>query len=232
MSQDVNGEGGYRYERKFLVPRSGWALAETALKRNPAFFSDLFYPRAINNIYLDTIDLRHYFMNVNGVFDRTKVRIRWYGDLFGPVAKPVLEYKIKEGLLGTKESYPLAPFIFDAGFDIDRLREVVANSDLPALVRRELELFEPSLLNRYQRKYFQSANRQFRATLDTGLEFFRLRPRHNTFRHHTAEREHHVLELKYSHQHAAGADAVASSLPFRLGKISKYVLGMDLLDAC
>jgi SPX domain protein involved in polyphosphate accumulation len=106
MGEKADEPDEYRYERKFLVPRNSWDSVESVIKRNPAVFSPLYYPRVINNIYLDTIPLGYYFMNVEGVFDRTKVRIRWYGDLFGPVRKPVLEFKIKAGLLGKKASFP------------------------------------------------------------------------------------------------------------------------------
>ncbi len=220
----------YRYERKFLVPRPAWGSAEAIIKRNPALFSEVYYPRAINNIYLDSIPLRHYFMNVDGVFDRTKVRIRWYGDLFGPVRKPVLEFKIKEGLLGRKASFPLAPFTFEKGIETDELAALVRDSKLPDAVRRQMETFEPALVNRYHRKYFLSADGHYRVTLDSDLEFYRIRPRQNNFLHRTAEREYRVLELKYSTRHAAGAELAAGALPFRVGKISKYVLGLDYLD--
>jgi len=232
MGAELNGSNGYRYERKFLVPRLCWSEVEVRIKRHPALFSEIFPPRAVNNIYLDSVPLRHYFMNVNGVFDRTKVRIRWYGELFGPVCEPVLEFKLKEGLLGKKESFPLEPFLFDASFDIDRLAGFIRDSDLPAPVRRQVQCFEPTLLNRYHRKYFQSADGDYRVTLDSELEFFRLRSRQNSFLHRTADRQHKILELKYGSEHPAGAELVANGFPFRVGKISKYVLGLECLDGC
>src|SRR5438128_2681817 len=90
----------FRYERKFVVPREAWSRVESAIRFNPAIFSKAFEPRTVNNLYLDSPALRHYFLNLAGAAERTKVRIRWYGSLFGHVPRPVLEFKCKRGLLG------------------------------------------------------------------------------------------------------------------------------------
>jgi SPX domain protein involved in polyphosphate accumulation len=120
----------------------------------------------------------------------------------------------------------------DSGFDIDRLARLFQDSKLPDAIRALVGTLQPALLNRYHRKYYQSADGHYRVTLDSNLEFYRLRPRQNFFLHHTTEREHQVLELKYGSRHAAGAELAANAFPFRVGKISKYVLGLDFLDAC
>ena len=100
----------FRYERKFLVTDLSLQQLELLIRFNPALFSVMYPPRSVNSIYFDHPDLRFYQENVAGLMNRTKVRIRWYGDTFGPIQRPVLEKKIKRGLLGYKESYPLAPF--------------------------------------------------------------------------------------------------------------------------
>ena len=41
---------------------------------------------------------------------RIKSRIRWYCEIFCVIEKPVLELKIKNSLLGRKESYPVNTF--------------------------------------------------------------------------------------------------------------------------
>ena len=60
--------------------------------------------RKISNIYLDTIDLKNYKDNINGVKRRTKHRIRWYDD---NAQNPLLEYKNKDDKLGWKNIYKL-----------------------------------------------------------------------------------------------------------------------------
>ena len=86
-----------------------------------------------------------------------QVRIRWYGDLFGIVEKPVLELKIKEGMVGTKVSYPLQPFRLETGFSLKNLNFSILESEVPERLKKDLSFFQLSLLNRYSRKYYLSA---------------------------------------------------------------------------
>jgi hypothetical protein len=220
----------YRYERKFLVPVQSWAGIESSIKRNPGFFSDVFQPRMVNNIYLDSAGLACYFMNLDGSPHRTKIRIRWYGDLLGTLARPVLEFKIKNGLVGTKKSFPLKPFLLDANFNAEDLRMVLRKSDLPDAIRQQMDGLEPTLLNRYQRKYYRSADGGYRLTLDANLEFFRIRSCYNSFLCRAVNRDYRVLELKYDRSDWEGAERIANAFPFRVTRISKYVHGLDCLD--
>src|SRR5436190_13685235 len=106
----------FRYERKFLVPADCGISSDLGIRHNPALFTGIYHPRTVNNIYLDSSALRHYFANLQGAQIRTKVRIRWYDELHGHVALPVLEFKTKQGLLGQKTSFPLKPFHLDGAF--------------------------------------------------------------------------------------------------------------------
>src|SRR5688572_29998156 len=114
-----------RYERKFLITNYSYKDVLQILKFHPACFSEIFEERSINNIYFDTPGLLHYYDNIEGSPDRLKVRIRWYGELFGPVDKPVLEYKIKKGLMGKKESHALRPFVLNEKFNKAEIEKAV-----------------------------------------------------------------------------------------------------------
>ena len=220
----------YRYERKFLVLANSWATIEPGIKHNPGVFSSLYRPRTVNNIYLDSPALRLYFMNLEGAAQRTKVRIRWYGDLRGPLPRPILEFKSKSGLLGQKQSFPLNPFRLDNTFTGEFLRRVFQGSDLPDGVHQLLRGLEPTLVNCYRRQYYQSADRKYRLTLDSSLEFFRVRPGHNAWLCKAPHCPFRVVELKYDQAHADGAEIIASAFPFRVTRMSKYVFGLDSLD--
>ncbi len=100
----------YRYERKFLVDRLDQHQVMGLIKRHPAMFCQPYPPRFINNFYLDTAHMVNYRDNVDGAADRRKVRIRWYGELMGQIENPVLEFKIKRGLVGTKKHHPIPGF--------------------------------------------------------------------------------------------------------------------------
>ena len=90
----------WRYERKFFISHADHYKVEHAVKMHPAVFTELFHQRDVNNIYFDTFTLTNFFKSVDGQSHRIKVRIRWYGELYGEIKKPVLELKIKNGLLG------------------------------------------------------------------------------------------------------------------------------------
>ena len=90
--------GNYRYERKSVISELTKNEIKALIKLHPAMFLESYPPRFVNNLYLDSVGMNNYFDNMAGLKERVKVRIRWYGRLFGSVEKPTLELKIKNGL--------------------------------------------------------------------------------------------------------------------------------------
>ncbi|MBN1261376.1 MAG: polyphosphate polymerase domain-containing protein [Anaerolineae bacterium] len=220
-------ETGFRYERKFLVDEPDVHRIVALLKRHPALFVSPYPPRYVNNVYLDTADLRNYFENVDGFGDRQKVRIRWYGDLLGAITRPILEFKIKRGLVGTKASYPLAPCVIARGFSRETLHALWRDSDLAHLVRVQLQDLQPVLVNRYYRRYFATRDGRYRVTLDTGMTYVKAGSLRSTFTHRQIDARHVVVELKYEPAHAAQAHRIVAAFPFTMTRNSKYVQGME-----
>jgi hypothetical protein len=223
FNQDVS-----RYERKFVVSDMDYAAVEQAVRNHPAAFSEIFHRRYINNIYLDSNDLDFFYDNVSGKGSRKKARIRWYGDLFGNIEKPVLEFKVREGFLGNKLSFDLKPFRLDDRFNYQELKSVFAASNLPAWAYEVLQHVAPSLLNRYSRKYFLSFDGKFRLTIDSELSYHAIEPVHNTFLK-SCRGDDYIVEVKYDFENDDKAPFISNNLPFRLTKSSKYVNGMELL---
>ena len=220
----------YRYERKFFIPTMDNHGVEDILKQNHAFFREIFETRYINNIYFDSIDKKSFFDNIDGVADRTKYRIRWYGDLFGLIEKPVLEVKIKKGLVGLKEIYPLPSFTVDKNFTCNRMVELIKSAVEVPEGRRELMSFlKPMLLNRYKRKYFSSTFNDFRATIDSEMEYYSIKESFNNFIDKVVDDRSTILELKYGPDKDVSAEQITKQFPFRLTKSSKYTTGIDAL---
>jgi len=215
-----------RFERKFVSCLSKQAV-EHEVKKNPALFSEIFHERYINNIYLDTNNLTYYYDNVIGNSYRKKVRIRWYGELFGKINSPVLEYKIKSGLVGNKFSFPLKSFVLEKDFSIDNLFELFEKSDLPENILFELKKLKPDLVNRYKRKYFRTFNKKYRITIDTDLNYYSISRRFNTFLSNVKNDNSVILELKYDIDDDSKANQITNHFPFRLSKSSKYVNGIE-----
>jgi hypothetical protein len=218
-----------RYERKYLITDMQLAAVLQQIKLHPAGFSGIFYPRYINNIYFDTENLDAFYENLIGQGRRKKARIRWYGDLKGEIEKPVLEFKLKEGLLGNKLSFPLKGFVFDKHFNSGFLKKVLLESNLPDWALESVIKQNPALVNRYKRTYFMSFDRKFRLTVDEELAYYEIRQLAPNFLDKNIFSDDVILELKYALNDDKLAGSVGSYIPFRLTKNSKYVNGIGLL---
>lgn len=218
-----------RYERKLLVTGISRANIEHILRLHPAQFSEIYTQRYVNNCYFDTPDLRLLWDAVQGHSHRLKVRVRWYGDLFGPLARPVLELKRKRGLVGTKESVALSPLAFDADADLGTLDHWLGAVEAPASIMGMAGALRPALVNRYSRRYFQSADRRFRLTIDSECEYYSAEaPRHRACRL-VVDDITTIVEVKYAVDHDTEAEFITSAFPFLITKSSKYVTGMQRL---
>jgi hypothetical protein len=219
-----------RYERKFRIESCSRSVAEHTILRHRALFREIFHERYVNSIYYDTTDLRLYFQNVDGDAERDKVRIRWYGDLIGTHPNTVLERKRKYGLVGTKESTSIGALNFVPGVSGRELVAAIDREGVPELLRATSRSLRPVLHVRYRRRYYRTVCGRFRVTIDDKLSFVRLVPGFNSLAHRASDSAI-ILELKYALDDDAAAVAIASALPFRMTRNSKYVVGVDKLFA-
>ncbi|MBP7088556.1 MAG: VTC domain-containing protein [Candidatus Omnitrophica bacterium] len=216
----------FRYERKFCLEGISAKDIEPILKLHPAIFKEIYYERRVNNIYLDSVDLRSFFDNINGISKRLKVRIRWYKDIFGIIKEPVLELKLKHNLHVGKLNYPLVSFMMDKSCSINTIRRVFEQSSLPERLKFHLKELSFSLLNSYRRRYFLSADKKYRITLDYDLEAYKLLPRYNSFLYKLKKQNTTVMELKYNEPNNIFANEITNYFSFRLARSSKYVDGI------
>ena len=136
-----------RFERKFVIENQSAAYAEQVIKFNAGAFRSIFHKRQVNNIYFDSYNLNNYYDNHFGKSQRTNIRIRWYGETFGEIKSPILEFKLKYGAAGKKESFPLKNFVLDKNFNKQEWQKLFNSSDLPEKVRNELKSQVPTLVN-------------------------------------------------------------------------------------
>ncbi|MBA9076989.1 polyphosphate polymerase domain-containing protein [Rufibacter quisquiliarum] len=228
MAKKVD-KNAYRFERKYLIRNVSLNEVKQAALFHPKGFVPIFHPRTINNIYFDTLGLRDYFDNVEGDQHRAKVRIRWYGELYGFKKKPVLEFKVKNGLMGYKDSYRLAPFTLDENFSKEIFLEVLRNSNLPQYVLDAVSCLHPMLLNRYDRIYYLSLDKKFRITIDSNLTFHKISFLRPISLEKNLERDSVIMEMKYNREEDVEARNISTHFPFLLTKSSKYVRGVDSL---
>ena len=228
---DPNVNTDYRYERKFLISALNAVDVESIVRMHPSLFYEIYNQRYVNNIYFETNDFQFFFDNINGLSDREKIRVRWYGDMFGEIAAPKLELKTKKGFVMMKTSYRIRPFILDVGIDLETIHEAIETSGVPEHVRNKLKSLRPVTANSYLRKYFMSANGRFRITLDSELWYYRLESFRNQFLQKEMDRQHVILELKYNEELDDNANIISNFFPFRVTKNSKYVQAVELMYA-
>ena len=216
----------FRYERKFFIEGLTREEVESIIKFHPVIFREIYQERTVNNIYFDSFNLRHYFDNINGADRRLKVRIRWYGNLFGFIENPVLELKLKHNLHVSKPLYLLKSFTLDNNFSIDIVRKIFGETFLPNTLKLHLAELNFSLLNSYNRKYFLSADRKYRLTTDSDMKVYKLLSYKNNFLDSSIDRTNIILELKYNMLQDKFVDSITNHFPFRITRSSKYAEGI------
>ena len=167
-----NPQNKFRYERKYLLERSELNRFMKKLYLNN--FEEIYLDRKINNIYYDTMSLSSFMETKEGVSNRVKYRVRWYGKIHGESEK-VLELKIKSEFLNRKKSYPLGNFKFRAPIigNLKSLNDIVNKKLLhenSAFLNHKYN-FHPVLYNNYNREYFFSQKLGIRITIDSDLNF-------------------------------------------------------------
>jgi hypothetical protein len=218
-----------RYERKFVTDRLSVPEVLAIVRRHPAAFREVYPARRVNNLYLDSHDLRDFYDHVNGVSHRKKTRIRWYGTPVGSISAPALELKLKRGLVNGKVSHRLPAIPVNGHVSRADLEAGLDRANLPGLTRSALRHLQPSLVNSYWRHYFLSADRRFRLTVDSNLQFAAACQAAGDGASHAHSARTVVVELKFNLDAADGADYITNALPLRLARCSKYVLGISSL---
>ena len=207
-----------RFERKYKIDHLDYTVIEQALKIHPVGLRKIYPDRTINNIYFDTIHLKNYHDNVEGVAERQKVRIRWYGENPTLIKAPNLEIKTRLNEVGKKAIIPVP------NFELYKLKMItrITNALLPQTPR-----LIPVLVNSYARSYYGTTDGKYRLTIDRDLRFFSLLNA-NRFTRFNITESAVVLEIKYDQEYDNTTDRITQFLPFRQTKSSKYVTGVQL----
>ncbi len=101
------------------------------------------------------------------------------------------------------------------------------DADFPPSLRCALRHVEPALFNRYQRHYFLSRDAKFRLTVDSGLQFARVKLNDRAAPFARPPGPMVIIELKFGVEVAVDAGSVTNAFPFRVARFSKYVEGIE-----
>jgi SPX domain protein involved in polyphosphate accumulation len=229
-NQEGNSESEYesaRYEVKFTAPIDLGPFLHAWILSHPNAFRSAYPDRKVNNIYFDTQELEAFQENQAGVANRSKLRLRWYGNSFQPQYAQ-LERKRRCGKIGWKDITPiefLSPLESLTWFQLYKvLQEQISGVFIAELSQSSF----PSLYNSYHRKYFISANNKIRLTLDSKLCGYDQRISLSLNRKISCVYPSMlVVEIKGATAEREEIKRVLSSNPLPLSRCSKYAIGVQ-----
>jgi hypothetical protein len=148
-SDELQKNNSWRFEKKFTC--AIWQLDElkTAFMRQG--YRCVFPERRVNSIYFDDYKLSNYYDNLLGISERTKYRLRFYGEK--EFNNPKFEKKIKESDFNTKET-------------IDFFGDL---QDFKSLKFPRRDYIRPLTHVSYSREYFFNSLTGVRVTIDKDL---------------------------------------------------------------
>jgi SPX domain protein involved in polyphosphate accumulation len=161
----------YRYERKYILQKN--QLYDLISHLYTSNYQKVFDERIINNIYFDTKDFKAVTENIDGLSNREKIRVRWYGKPFDSSRK-TLEIKIKNEFLNRKSNFDIGIHQLKDFSSIIEFKTILKlkKSKFQSLYYSKLSSLEPTLFNSYKRNYFLNPINQTRITIDKDLYFF------------------------------------------------------------
>lgn len=223
MGKVVNNK--YRFERKIVVTSIKYKDLIYLFKANG--FLKLFPERNICNIYLDDLNTHSYVDNINGNVNRLKHRIRWYGNLFGPIKQITLEQKIKVGTVGKKNNFKIErDFSFLPDTNYYKLTKLVRSLLITLKHNILIDLLYPTSINTYTRSYYQDISSKFRITFDKDIKYYSFQ---NKIKLEKIDNKI-IIEIKYDNENDLLKSGILNFLNFRLEKNSKYVNGLEAVN--
>ncbi len=217
-----------RYEFKIAAEWGSSALGRSWLRMHPEGFRDAYPARLVNNLYLDTNELKSFQENRWGIGDRAKIRLRWYGlPENNVVIDPFLEIKIKSGLVGDKARQQLSCKI-DLNQPYQEIIKII-RAQADAQWQTRLHAYtQPTIINRYRREYYISPDGAIRATLDSDLTSYnqRFSALPNLLRSMSHDNGL-LIEVKAKPEHVGRLQDVMSFFPIQRSRNSKYVNGVS-----
>jgi len=206
-----------RFERKWVFNTIDHNQLFILLNRSNFSFLNQFSDRQVNSIYFDDDHYTSIIQNIDGISEKKKYRLRWYGD-FKNITNPTFEIKSKKGFEVSKKSFDL-PKIDNLNLldykDIEKVELLINNN-----FNFKNKLFA-ILTTHYLRSYFISSNKLVRSTVDRNLKSLLLYKSRNL--NIIKEYKDIILEFKYDLNLDEHVRNNLGSISARFSKNSKFV---------
>ena len=207
-----------RIEKKFIFGKKKEEDLKKLLVVNG--FTQLYQPRKICSVYLDTLNLDFAKDNINGVSKRKKIRFRWYDDNLSNI---YLEEKNKQNFQVNKNVSKIFANVNEKSIISDLKRYFYSSKN-----KYNSFNYKFILKINYLRSYWLSNNKKFRATIDHNLK---INPINNLFL--DLDLNETILEFKFSQNNEASFRDFTHNkdLQIRAKKFSKYIQSFFLLES-
>lgn len=207
-----------RLERKWTYININNLILYNALLRSNFYFSVHYPKRQINSLYFDDLNYSSINENLDGVSEKKKYRIRWYGSK-NKLNNPIFEIKIKKNFENYKKLFNLKEldnlYIFKYK-NLDFAKEFLNNK------YRFNKIIYPVLTTHYDREYFISNNGLVRATMDYNLQSVYVRE-NNDLNINRNYYSNTILEMKYDVNVDKYVRENLKNISSRLSRNSKFV---------
>ena len=218
-----------RYEIKFVANELELNKILNWINNHPARFISTYPNRQVNNVYFDTFNYSCYEENLSGASSRAKVRYRWYGSSKS-FKKGVLEVKLKRNFFGWKLNFPIDELKSSAYTNWREFKNGISRQLSPDGKVWMNQYPQPVIINRYKRKYFVSNDGDIRVTVDTNQQAFDQRMSSvPNFKSSAHIAKNLIVEFKFGQAHRDIASEYMQSIPIRVSRHSKYVLGVHAI---
>jgi SPX domain protein involved in polyphosphate accumulation len=207
-----------RYERKWIYRSNDHLTLINSLIRSNLFFNKQYPNRRVNSIYFDDINYSSIRQNLDGISEKKKIRVRWYGAQ-NQLVNPVLEIKNKKGLETRKETYKISEL---DGLKFPDFKNLDLIKNTVNLQKKSKNTILPILTTNYDRQYFVSNNGKIRATIDYNLKSIHLK---NPSQMEIVKifSSTCILEIKYPTNLDKYVRLNLKEITLRLSKNSKYI---------
>ena len=206
-----------RFERKWVFDSIDHNQLFILLNRSNFSFSNQFSDRQVNSMYFDDEHYTSIKQNIDGISDKKKYRLRWYGD-FENITNATFEVKSKKEFEVSKKSFDLPEMsnfnLFNCN-DIKKIELLINNN-----FNFKNKLF-PILTTHYLRSYFVSSNKLVRSTVDRNLKSLLLYKNRNL--NIIKEYKDIILEFKYDLNLDEYVRNNLGNISARFSKNSKFV---------
>ena len=207
-----------RFERKWIYKSNDYLDLINSLIWSNFFFSRQYPKRRVNSIYFDNSSYSSIRQNLDGVSNKKKIRVRWYGKE-NKLIKPLLEVKSKKGSETNKESNKIKELNDLKFLDLKNLETIknVINTKI-----KPKKIIYPVLSTHYDRQYFISSSGKIRATVDYNLKsiFLKNQSQLDIKKNFSFTS---ILEFKYATKLDKYVRQNLKEITLRLSKNSKFV---------